>query len=57
MHVKLLAPEQLHLSEAIYCQLGVVTYHASVQSVQGCHSIATPRPTNSNVSDSNTVHV
>jgi len=55
MYVKLLAPDQLLLSEAVCCKLGIVTYHPSIQSVQGCCSAATPKPISSNVSDSNTV--
>ena len=57
VYVKLLAPDQLLLSEAVCFQLGIVTYHPSVQPVQRCRSTATPRPTSSNVSDSNTVPV
>jgi len=38
VYVKLVAPDQLLLSEAVCCQLGIVSYHPSVQSVQKCHS-------------------
>ena len=41
VYVKL---DQLLLSEAVCCQLGIVSYHPSVQSVKGCHSVETPRP-------------
>ena len=38
VYVKLVAPDQLLLSETVFCQLGIVSYHPSVQSVQGCHT-------------------
>ena len=42
-YVKLVAPDQLLLSETVCCQLGIVSYHPSVQSMQGCHTTVTPR--------------
>ena len=33
VYVKLVALDQLFLSEAVCCQLGIVSYHPSVQSV------------------------
>ena len=38
VYVKLVALDRLLLSEAVCCQLGIVSYHPSVQSVQGCHA-------------------
>ena len=32
------------------CQLGIVSYHPSVQSMQGCHTTVTSRPS-ANTSD------
>ena len=43
-YVKLVAPDQLLLSETVCCQLGIVSYHPSVQSMQGCHTTVTSRP-------------
>ena len=45
VYVKLVAPDQLLLSEAVCFQLGIVSHHPSVQYVQGCYSAETPRPT------------
>ena len=47
VYVKLVAPDQLLLSEAVCCKLGIVSYHPSVQSVQGYHTTVTSRPTTS----------
>ena len=47
VYVKLVAPDQLLLSEAVCYKLGIVSYHPSVQSVQGYHTIITSRPTTS----------
>ena len=47
VYVKLVAPDQLLLSEAVCCKLGIVSYHPSVQFVQGCHTTVTSRPTTS----------
>ena len=33
VYVKLVAPDQLLLSESVCCELGIVSYHLSVQSV------------------------
>ena len=41
MYVKLVALDQLLLSEAVCCQLGIVSYHPNVQSVHGCHATVT----------------
>ena len=49
-YVKLVAPDQLLLSETVCCQLGIVSYHPSVQSMQGCHTTVTSRPS-ANTSD------
>ena len=49
-YVKLVAPDQLLLSETVCCQLGIVSYHPSVQSMQGCYTTVTPR-TSVNTSD------
>ena len=38
VYVKLVAPDQLLLSESVCCELGIVSYHPSVQSVLECHS-------------------
>ena len=51
VYVKLVAPDQLLLSEAVCCQLGIVSYHPSVPSVQGCHTTVTSRPTTSTTTD------
>ena len=47
MYVKLVAPDQLLLSEAVCYKLGIASYHPSVQSVQGYHTTITSRPTTS----------
>ena len=47
VYVKLVAPDQLLLSEAVCCQLGIVSYHPSVQSVQGCYATKTSGPSTS----------
>ena len=39
------------------CQLGIVSYHPSVQSVQGCHSAETPRPTSNSDCEGDTIPV
>ena len=57
MYVKLAAPDQLLLSEAVCCQLGIVSYHPSVQSVWGCHSAETPRPTSNSDREGDTIPV
>ena len=44
---KLVAPDQLLLSEAVCCKLDIVSYHPSVQSVQGYYTTVTSRPTTS----------
>ena len=49
-YVKLVAPDQLLLSETVCCQLGIVSYHPSVQSMQGCYTTVTSRPS-VNISD------
>ena len=47
VYVKLLAPDQLLLSEAVCYKLGIVSYHPSVQFVQGYHTTITSKPTTS----------
>ena len=49
VYVKLVAPEQLLLSESICCELGIVSYHPSVQSVLECHSDEKPKPSTSTI--------
>ena len=44
VYVKLVAPDQLLLSEAVCCQLGIVSYHPSVQSVSNHNMTTMPRP-------------
>ena len=51
VYVKLVAPDQLLLSEAVCCQLGIVSYHPSVKSVlsRNMTGIAMSRPPTSTV--------
>ena len=49
VYVKLVAPDQLLLSETVCCQLGIVSYHPSVQSVQGCHTAVISGPSTSTI--------
>ena len=39
VYVKLVAPDQLLLSETVCCLLGIVSYHPSVQSVEKCSHV------------------
>ena len=50
VYVKLVAPDKLLLSEAVCCQLGIVSYHPSVQSVLGRNMTAMSRPPTSTIS-------
>ena len=49
VYVKLVAPGKLLLSEAVCCQLGIVSYHPSVQSVQGRHTAVMSRLSTSTI--------
>ena len=51
VYVKLVVPDQLLLSEAVCCKLSIVSYHPSVQCVQGCHTTVTFRPTTSTITN------
>jgi len=43
VYVKLVAPDELLLSEAVCCQLGIVNYHPSVETIPRCTTEATSR--------------
>ena len=50
VYVKLVAPDKLLLSEAVCCQLGIVSYHPSVQSVLGRNMTVMSRSPTSTIS-------
>ena len=54
VYIKLVAPDLLLLSKAVCCQLGIVFYHLSVQSVQEANSADIIRPTNNSTCEGST---